>query len=59
LIAGPYEIVVSHSGFKTIHKTVEARISDRLRLDFALEIGDVNEKITVTAEAEPINTENG
>jgi hypothetical protein len=46
----PYEVTVSISGFKSLTRTVEVRTGDRLLLDLALEVGDLSEKVTVTAE---------
>jgi len=52
LIPGNYMLEVSHPGFKT-HKRgpIELRIDDRTKLDVAMEVGRMNEQVTVTAEA--------
>jgi len=49
---GTYRLRVEHTGFKTFERTpVELRVNDRTRLDVVLEVGEVSERITVTAEA--------
>src|SRR5438309_8911543 len=49
---GRYRVTASAPGFKS--RTVEdftLRVSDRLRVEIALETGSINERITVTAES--------
>ncbi|MGH9667879.1 MAG: carboxypeptidase regulatory-like domain-containing protein [Bryobacteraceae bacterium] len=49
---GKYRVTASASGFKA--HTIEGltlRVSDRLRVEIALETGSINEKITVTGES--------
>ena len=52
LLPGNYMLEVSHPGFKT-HKRgpVELHVDDRTKLDVAMEVGRMNEQVTVTAEA--------
>ncbi len=48
---GMYAVDVSLTGFKTFERrNIELRINDRLGLDVVLEVGDVSEKMAVTAE---------
>ena len=45
---GTYDVVVELTGFKRAErKTVEVRIADRLELDFSLEVGGLEETVTV------------
>ncbi len=48
---GMYTIVASLAGFKTAEKRdIEVRINDRLNVDIVLEVGDISEKVSVSAE---------
>ncbi len=48
---GPYELTVSHPGFKRIQRTsLNVEVAQRLRVDLALEIGQVTESVVVSAE---------
>ncbi|MBI4889036.1 MAG: TonB-dependent receptor [Acidobacteria bacterium] len=50
---GEYTITASAKGFKSaIRDKVEVRVGDRLQIDFRLEVGNMTEQITVSAEAE-------
>ena len=52
LPSGTYRVVVTKEGFKTAtREPVEVRPSITVRVDFALQTGQVTESITVTAEA--------
>src|SRR5882762_2952553 len=54
---GTYRVVVQKTGFKTIVKQgVELHVQDVIALNFQLEIGSVNETVTVEAGASMINT---
>jgi hypothetical protein len=55
---GTYELTVTTSGFKTLSREVELRTGDRLMLDLALEVGDLTERVTVTAETPLLETTN-
>lgn len=51
LLPGAYEVSVEMAGFKkAVRENIELRVSDRLKLDFALELGSASESVTVTAE---------
>ncbi len=52
LIAGSYRVEVSAPGFKSISRSdVQVDIGSVIRLDFKLEVGNVQDKITVSGEA--------
>ena len=52
LSIGTYAITVQHAGFKTyVRNAVPVQVSQTTRVDIGLEIGQVEEKVTVTAEA--------
>ncbi|MDQ3257498.1 MAG: carboxypeptidase-like regulatory domain-containing protein, partial [Acidobacteriota bacterium] len=49
---GRYTIEVESAGFKKLQRTgVTVQVSDRLTINLPLEVGEVNETISVTAEA--------
>lgn len=49
---GPYTVTVESQGFKRLlRQGIELRISERVTLDFRLEIGATQESVNVTAEA--------
>ncbi len=51
LLPGLYQLGVETAGFKkAIHDDVEIRVGDRLKLDVALEVGQLAETVTVTGE---------
>ncbi len=52
LLPGSYRLEVEKAGFKSFERApLELRVNDRVRLDVPLEIGEVTERVTVTAEA--------
>jgi hypothetical protein len=54
---GPYTVTVEHPGFKKLVRTgIEIRIGQRQDLDLKLEVGDVQQKIEVTAAAPLLET---
>jgi hypothetical protein len=54
---GTYRFQVSSPGFKTVvRENVNLSVAQTLTLDFTLEIGDVSEQITVTAESPVIES---
>ncbi|MBK9167637.1 MAG: TonB-dependent receptor [Bryobacterales bacterium] len=58
LIPGEYTVTVQFQGFRTVERSgVTARVSDRVALDVAMEIGAASERVTVTAEIPLIRTE--
>ena len=57
LAVGDYNIIVELTGFKRVErKNVEVRIADRLELDFTLEIGGLEETITVSGGTSLLET---
>lgn len=57
LPTGVYTITVEKAGFKKVSRTtLEVRIAQRLDLDFKLEVGDVQQTVSVTAEAPLLET---
>lgn len=55
---GTYEIGAELPGFKSEVKTgITLKIDDRVRIDFALQVGNVSERITVTRDAPLVQTE--
>ena len=57
LTIGHYDVTASASGFKQeVRRNVELRVGDRVQLDFKMELGGVNEQITVTGETELLET---
>ncbi len=57
LIPGMYRIRAEAKGFKTaIREQTELRISERLQLDFKLEVGQTNETIEVRADTPLLQT---
>jgi hypothetical protein len=58
LPVGRYEVTITQSGFKTWSRSNIALSSgDNLRIDAALEVGQVSERVQVTAEAPALKTE--
>jgi hypothetical protein len=58
LPVGPYLISVSHTGFKTWSRgSLALSAGDNIRVDATLEVGQVNEKVEVNAEAPQLKTE--
>lgn len=55
---GSYRVEVTAQGFKkAVRSDIEVRIGDRLDISIALEIGDSNQSVTITAEAPLLNSE--
>jgi len=55
LRAGSYEVTTSVTGFRSAKSDeLTLRVSDRLRVDMALEPGGTNEQVTVVADASPL-----
>src|ERR1700680_4452748 len=52
LVPGQYQVVAETHGFKRYQRgPIEVRVGDVLTVDIGLEVGDVSESVTVTAEA--------
>lgn len=55
---GDYEVKSELQGFKTIAQSnVRLTVGDTVRLDFAMEVGTLEETVTVTSQATLVNTE--
>jgi hypothetical protein len=56
---GAYEVEVEAAGFtKAVQRNIPIRIEDRVRVDFALKVGQVSESVEVTGEVPLLQTEN-
>src|SRR3989442_13685834 len=57
VLAGRYSVTVSSQGFKSaVRDGIDVHVADRLRLDFTLELGEVSQQVTVSGEAELLDT---
>ncbi|MCU0247076.1 MAG: TonB-dependent receptor, partial [Bryobacter sp.] len=55
---GQYELTATAPGFKQVRRTgITVEVSQRLRLDLTLEVGQVSESVNVTAEIARVQTE--
>lgn len=60
LLPGSYRVTVETKGFKKyVREGIELQVNETLELNVALEIGDVGETITVTADAPALETTSG
>ncbi len=58
LPVGPYTITASLSGFKTVKRSdLVLEVSQRMKVDLALEVGQLTESVTVTGEPPRVQTE--
>ncbi len=54
---GRYSVAASLAAFKrALRENIELHVGDRLQIDFKLEVGAVTESVTVSAEAEMLET---
>lgn len=59
LPAGNYELSVTAAGFRTFtEKDIVVKVNDELRFDVTLDVGNVTEKVEITANAVQVQTEN-
>src|SRR5574340_264808 len=59
LIPGAYRITADAPGFKqTVRGNIELRVDDRLDIEIRLEVGNLSEQITVTADTPVLETTN-
>src|SRR5262245_34914020 len=57
---GNYDITAEKTGFKRFtHKAIKLTVADRLSIDIVMEVGQVSELVTVTAETPVVQTETG
>ncbi len=56
LVVGQYEIAVKKTGFReTIRQGIHLLVGQEARIDFRLQIGSVDQQLTVTEEAPPVS----
>ncbi|MFN9299262.1 MAG: carboxypeptidase regulatory-like domain-containing protein [Acidobacteriota bacterium] len=59
LVPGSYSVKVDKAGFKTYSQTnIEVQVQAQVRVDVAMQIGQVSETVEVSASALALNTEN-
>ena len=57
---GIYAVTAELSGFKkTVRDNIEIRVNDRMGIDLTMEIGGLEETVTVTAESPLLETRSG
>jgi len=58
LVAGTYDIKAEVQGFMTYSRTgIVLNVNDQVRVDIAMQVGQVTQNVTVTAEAVKVQTE--
>ena len=58
LLPGNYRLSAELRGFKRyVRSSIELRVNDKLRLDIPMELGEVSESVTVTGQAELLETD--
>ena len=59
LPVGVYKLSVSAGGFRPFEETaIEVKVNDQLRFEVTLDVGNVTEKVEITANAVQVQTEN-
>lgn len=57
LVPGKYTVAAEQAGFKSlVQNDVQVRVTDQVKLDFSLQIGDAKEIVQVTAETPLLNS---
>jgi hypothetical protein len=60
LLPGTYQIVVEASGFKrTIRDGIVLRVNDNIQIDIELEVGAVDQSVTISSDAPLLDTTSG
>ncbi len=58
LDVGEYAVTVEMGGFKTVNRgNLRLQINEKLRVDFTLEVGQVSERVEVTADVAALKTD--
>ena len=57
VLPGVYRLTAELPGFKAFYRdNIEVRLSDRISIDVRMEVGEINERVTVTAETPLLET---
>ncbi|MDQ3013606.1 MAG: carboxypeptidase-like regulatory domain-containing protein, partial [Acidobacteriota bacterium] len=60
LIPGTYRITVEASGFKrTVREGIVVQVNDNIQIDLELEIGSMDQSVTITGDATALDTTSG
>jgi hypothetical protein len=59
IIAGDYEIAVENQGFRKTVQKIKVEVAQRINLDFQMEVGGVQDVVTISDESAPANTTTG
>ena len=54
LLNGAYDVKIEHNGFKTYTQRIDVLVSAVSQVNASLQVGSVNENITVSANSEPV-----
>jgi hypothetical protein len=57
--AGLYRVEIKHDGFRAVRRDIEVGVNETVRIDVALEVGELNNLVTVTAREPLVETEQG
>ena len=57
--AGHYRVEIKHNGFRSVRREIELGANDTVRIDVVLELGALNDVVTVTAREPFVETEQG
>jgi hypothetical protein len=58
LVPGPYEVTATAPGFQTLERQgIVVRVSDRVTLNLTMQVGQVSERVTITADAPLLRTQ--
>src|SRR5579871_2824595 len=59
LPVGIYKLTINAGGFRPFEESnIEVKVNDQLRFDVVLDVGNVNEKVEISANAVQVQTEN-
>jgi carboxypeptidase family protein len=56
---GDYEIAVENQGFRKTVQTIKINVAQRLNLEFQMQVGSVQDTVTLTTEGATLNTYTG